>query len=140
MSAIRADSPRPYFNLSINNEQDVGHAVREARREAYLAGFDKANIFKLCTIVAELCRNMLYHAGGGEFVIRHIHSGNRSGIEIEALDHGPGIADISMAMQDHFSTRGTLGIGLPAVKRLSDEMHIESEPGKGTVVKALKWL
>jgi len=140
MPATPANAPRPDFNLPINSEQDVRYAVREVRREAYLAGFDKANIFKLCTIVAELCRNMLYHAGGGECTIRHIHSGNRNGIEIEARDHGPGISDIPMAMQEQFSTRGTLGIGLPAVKRMSDDMHIESAPKKGTVVKALKWL
>jgi len=126
--------------LPVNNERDVKCAIRDARRKACLSGFDKAHAIMICTITAELCRNMLYHAGGGEFIIRDIRSDTGHGIELEAVDKGPGIADIDMAMQDNFSTRGTLGIGLPAVKRLSDEMQIESAPGQGTIVRARKWL
>jgi len=125
---------------TITSDRDVEAAIREARRMAYLAGFEPSRTFMIGTIAAELARNMLYHANCGEFIARQIHSGDRTGIEIEALDHGPGIADIEMAMQDNFSTRGTLGIGLPAVKRLSDEMDIESAPGRETTVRARKWL
>lgn len=126
--------------LPINNERDVEQAIRDVRRKAYLAGFEKPRIFIICTITAELCRNILYHAGGGEFIIRNIYSDTRSGIELEAIDHGPGISDIDMAMQDNFSTRGTLGIGLPAIKRLSDEIDIQTSPEQGTIIKARKWL
>jgi len=140
MSGNSLNSQQQCAHHTITNDRDVKAAIREARRMAYLAGFEPSSTFMIGTIAAELTRNMLYHANHGEFIVRRIRSGGRTGIEIKALDHGPGIADIEVAMRDNFSTRGTLGIGLPAVKRLSDEMDIESEPGRGTTVKARKWL
>lgn len=56
-----------------------------------------------------------------------------------AEDHGPGIADTSLAMQDGYSTCKSLGLGLPGAKRLMDEFEIESEVGKGTLIRMIKW-
>jgi len=56
------------------------------------------------------------------------------------LDSGPGIPDPERAMEDHYSSSGTLGLGLPGVKRLMDEFELESKPGEGTRVIARKWL
>jgi serine/threonine-protein kinase RsbT len=67
-------------------------------------------------------------------------SGNRVGLELQFMDQGPGIPDVHLAMQDGFSSSGGLGLGLPGAKRLMDEMEIQSEPGKGTVVTVRKWL
>jgi anti-sigma regulatory factor (Ser/Thr protein kinase) len=64
----------------------------------------------------------------------------RRGIEIEAVDRGPGIANCEAAMRDHFSSGGTLGLGLPGVKRMMDEFSLESTPGEGTRVTARKWI
>ena len=62
------------------------------------------------------------------------------GIEVEATDRGPGIEDAEAAMRDHFSSSGTLGLGLPGVRRLMDEFALESTPGEGTRVTATKWI
>jgi len=124
--------------LPIAREHDVQQAVTQCRRICLQCGFKQVQAIKVATALAELARNMLYHAGGGDIYIRPLHT-PKPGIEIEAIDNGPGIADIALAMQDHFSTRGTLGIGLPAVKRLMDDMQIKSVPGQGTRIRARMW-
>jgi serine/threonine-protein kinase RsbT len=85
-------------------------------------------------------RNILKYAGVGEVRLRQVKKIGASGVEIEAIDHGPGIADCEAAMQDHFSSSGTLGLGLPAVKRMMDEFSLVSSAGEGTRVTARKWI
>ena len=60
-------------------------------------------------------------------------------VEIEAVDQGPGIEDAEAALEDHYSSGGTLGLGLPGVRRMMDEFSLESTPGEGTRVTATKW-
>ena len=57
-----------------------------------------------------------------------------------ASDNGPGITDIALSMSDGYSSKDSLGSGLPAVWRLMDQMVIDSQPGEGTRVWACKWL
>jgi serine/threonine-protein kinase RsbT len=57
-----------------------------------------------------------------------------------ARDQGPGIADVSQAMQDGFSTSRGLGLGLPGSRRLMDDFELESRVGQGTTVTMRKWL
>jgi serine/threonine-protein kinase RsbT len=93
----------------------------------------------ISTAASELARNIVKYAGSGEIVIRCVDDGLRDGLEIEARDQGPGIKDIEIAMQDHVSGSGTLGLGLPGVRRMMDDFRIDSEPGKGTTVVTTKW-
>ncbi len=62
------------------------------------------------------------------------------GVRVVATDQGPGIEDVEQALSDHYSTGGTLGLGLSGVKRMMDELMISSDPGKGTRVEATKWV
>jgi serine/threonine-protein kinase RsbT len=94
----------------------------------------------IATAVSELVRNIIKYAGSGEIRLRRVKKMGARGIEIEALDNGPGIADCEAAMQDHYSSSGTLGLGLPAVKRMMDDFSLESTPGEGTRVTARKWI
>jgi len=91
------------------------------------------------TAVCELARNIQRYAKtGGTIHISELRRGGKKGVEIVAADNGPGIKHIKKAMQDHYSTmKGSLGIGLPGVKRLMDEFKIKS--GKGTMVMVRKW-
>ena len=57
-----------------------------------------------------------------------------------ATDEGPGIKDVDRAMNDRYSSGGTLGLGLPGTKRMADEFDIQSTVGKGTTVTALVWI
>ena len=125
---------------AIVSETDASRAVLEATLFSRQAGFAEAPSQMVATAVSELVRNILKYAGSGEIKLRLVKNQGNCGIEIEAIDHGPGIADCEAAMTDHFSSGGTLGLGLPAVKRMMDEFSLESTPGEGTRVKACKWI
>ena len=76
----------------------------------------------------------------GEVILRVVFRGTSKGVEAVSIDQGPGIEDVQQAMEDHFSSSGTLGLGLPGIRRMMDEFDIESEPGRGTRVTIRKWL
>jgi serine/threonine-protein kinase RsbT len=125
--------------LSIRAETDARRAALEATQYSLEAGFSETPSRMIATAVSELARNILKYAHSGEIQLRHVEGRGRRGVEIEAVDEGPGIADTDLAMRDHFSSGGTLGLGLPGVRRLMDEFSLESTPGKGTRVTAIKW-
>ncbi len=123
----------------VTREVDVYVAMGRARDIATALGFDDIDRTRIEIAVLELTRNILTHAGSGELAIELVEDGERRGIAIEARDQGPGIADIALALRDGYSTAQTLGAGLPGVRRLMDEFHIESTVGVGTRVRAVKW-
>ncbi len=125
---------------SIDTEMDVRRAVLESAQYSREAGFDETPSRMIATAVSELARNILKYARTGEIRLRRVEGESGRGIGIEAVDRGPGIADPEAAMSDHFSSGGTLGLGLPGVKRMMDEFSLESTPGKGTRVTAVKWI
>ena len=124
----------------IRTETDASRAVLESTLYCREAGFDETPSRMIATAVSELVRNILKYAGTGEIRLRRVKGTGGHGIEIEAVDQGPGIADCEAAMRDHYSSGGTLGLGLPGVKRMMDEFSLESTPGKGTRVTARKWI
>ncbi len=93
----------------------------------------------LSTAVSELVTNVIKYADSGLITMRPTVQIKQPGIEVIVEDNGPGIDDIQMAMKEHVSTGGTLGLGLPGTKRLVDEFSIESRPGAGTRVRIVKW-
>jgi serine/threonine-protein kinase RsbT len=125
---------------TIRTEMDAGRVALEATQYAQAAGFDETPSRMIATAVSELVRNILKYACSGEIRLRQVKGKGGRGIEIEAVDRGPGIADCEAAMRDHFSSGGTLGLGLPGVQRMMDEFSLESTPGEGTRVKARKWI
>ncbi len=130
---------RRALSLSIRAETDASRAALESTRYALEAGFEETPSRLIATAVSELARNILKYTHGGEICLRRVEGSKGRGIEIEAVDEGPGIADIAAAMNDHYSTGGTLGLGLPGVKRMMSEFELESTPGKGTRVTAVLW-
>lgn len=115
-------------------------SVIEASRIAREIGFSANQAQSISTAASELVRNILKYASKGQLSIREIRdAGGRRGIEIEASDRGPGISDIAAAMTDHFSSGGTLGLGLPGVKRMMDDLEIDTRPGEGTRVVIRKY-
>jgi serine/threonine-protein kinase RsbT len=118
----------------------VALSVVRANQAAAAVGLDGAARQQFATAVSELARNIFKYAGSGELRIRELGTGQRAGVEATAIDQGPGIEDIERAMTDHFSSGGTLGHGLPGVRRMMDEFEIDSEPGQGTQVTIRRWL
>ncbi len=124
----------------IRREVDVYIAVSRGRELARLVGFDEIDRTRIEIAILELTRNILVHASSGQLSLREIELDSRRGVEVEASDTGPGIEDIELALRDGYSTAHTLGAGLPGVKRLMDEMVVESVVGVGTTVRAVRWL
>jgi serine/threonine-protein kinase RsbT len=125
--------------LGVITETDILLARQEARSTAEAVGFRGSDLTLIATAISEITRNILVHAGEGSISISVIHR-ERPGIEIVARDHGPGIADIELAMQDGYSTVSSLGLGLPGARRLMDEFEVSSPPGGGLEVVMRKWL
>ena len=93
---------------------------------------------EFATMVSELATNIIKYAARGSVHFRYGLRSRQTWMEVLAEDQGPGIADISLALEDNFSTRGTLGVGLPGVKRMADEFEIRSTLGEGTTVRVAK--
>ena len=102
-------------------------------------GFGRPDQALIATAISELARNIVSYAVRGEIEITEITQGRRVGIQVIARDQGPGIADLSAAMTDGFSTGNSLGLGLPGTKRIVDDFDIQSAPGKGVTVRIIKW-
>lgn len=121
--------------IEIRSEPDLQTVTLRCRQFAMAAGLHLLAVQKLATATSELTRNVHKYAGGsGVVLLSIVKDANQDWIQVEVIDHGPGIDDIARAMEDHYSTSGTLGLGLPGVKRLVDDLKIESELGVGTHV------
>ena len=126
--------------VPIRSDIDILTARQRGRALAAEIGFSSSNLTLIATTISELARNIVLYARRGEIVLSRLEENGRSGIAVTAQDDGPGIPDINLAMQSGYSTSGSLGLGLPGVRRLMDEFVIVSEPRKGTIVTAKKWI
>lgn len=125
--------------MQITREQDVVPFRNRTKEYAVKIGMSLVNQTKLITAASELVRNMLRYARGGKVVIEVISRGRENGIRLSFIDQGPGIPDITKAMQDGYTTGKSLGMGLPGAKRLVSEFNIKSTVGEGTTVIIIKW-
>lgn len=124
----------------IYSESDVMSAVIAIFSLAQNEGFSETEVSEISTSVSELAMNIVKYAQEGIITVRSIKQSERKqGIKVIAKDVGPGIEDLSTALEEHFSTGSSLGLGLPGVRRMVDEFDIESELGKGTQVTFIKW-
>lgn len=125
--------------LPIRLDNDVVVVRQRVRARAIEQGFTLVDQTKIVTAASELARNVLVHGGGGTVRIQALNHDTRKGLKLTFEDQGPGIADISLAMRDGYSTGGGLGLGLSGAKRLSNEFEISSRPGEGTRVAIARW-
>ncbi len=126
--------------VAIGSATDIVTARQKGRALAMTLGFNGSDLTLIATAISEVARNIVQHAKGGEIILTPIQNGTRQGILLVARDEGPGIADVSLALQYGYSTRKGLGVGLPGAKWLMDEFDIDSKVGKGTTVTMKKWL
>jgi serine/threonine-protein kinase RsbT len=126
--------------LSIASSADVVVARQEGRSLAQEVGFRGVDLTLIATAISEMARNIVEYAITGELLLEEVSNGARRGIAVVARDAGPGIADLDRAMEDGYSTGGSLGLGLPALKRLMDEFEVSSTVGVGTTVTTTKWV
>jgi serine/threonine-protein kinase RsbT len=131
--------PAPEIGVAINSDQDIVLARQKGRAKAIELGFSSGDATLIATAISELARNIVAYASKGRITLKVVNGLNRQGISVVASDEGPGIPDVRQALRDGFSTSGSLGLGLPGVRRLMDEFEITSQPGRGTTVVVKKW-
>lgn len=112
---------------------------RTAERLAVELGVPERRIADLSIVAAETAGNLAKHADQGVLLVRAVRTREQAGVELIALDSGPGMADLAFAMEDGHSTAGTLGIGLGAIIRQATWSDLHSVPGKGTVLAVQVW-
>jgi len=127
------------IRVAINSDQDIVSARQKGRGMATELGFSSGDATLIATAISELARNIVSYAHKGQITLKVVNGLNRQGISVIASDDGPGITDIRQALRDGYSTSGSLGLGLPGVRRLMDEFEISSQPGQGTTVTVKKW-
>jgi serine/threonine-protein kinase RsbT len=126
-------------SLHIGSDSDLVVARAEARALAERLGFTRTDATLIATAVSEIARNIIVHAHEGEMEMTPLFAEDRYGLRVVASDHGPGIRDTEVALEDGYAGRGGLGLGLPGVRRLVDEFSIETELDEGTTVTMTKW-
>lgn len=120
----------------IDDASRTSETRRLARRLAVEVGFNETDAEKVAIVVTEACTNVLKHAGEGLMSIKAFIDSKGPEIEVLALDSGPGFSDLLASARDGYSTAGTPGNGLGAIRRLSSFCDIYSVPQRGTAVLA----
>jgi anti-sigma regulatory factor (Ser/Thr protein kinase) len=134
-AALQNYPVRSQLSYLIDDESKVGEARRAAQTLANFE-FDAEIAGRVAIAATELANNLLRHAGGGELLLQTLGADGLATVEILAIDRGRGMSNVEDCMRDGYSTAGTMGTGLGAVRRLADEFDIYSVPGQGTVVMA----
>jgi anti-sigma regulatory factor (Ser/Thr protein kinase) len=126
--------------FQIRDQFDCAAAQMAVREMTAVLGFPTTVSEEIVLVVAELAVNLVRHAGNGVLILKSLQMGDRLGIEVDAVDHGPGMGSVDQSLTDGYSTAGSLGYGLGTVNRLMDEMEIDSTPGVGTQIVCRRWL
>lgn len=125
--------------VAIHTDADLVLARAEGRAMAQRLGFSRPDPTLIATAISEVARNIVVHVGRGEIILKPFEDGDRYGLVVIAADDGPGIRDVGAALQDDYSGRGGLGLGLPGARRLMDDFQIASDADTGTTVTMRKW-
>ena len=116
--------------VPIESASDLVKARQEGRALANQLGFSPGQATLIASVISELARNIVTYARRGQIVL--VTDGN-SAVQIRARDDGPGISDVTAALEPGYSTSSGLGLGLPGVRRIADSFDITTGPG-GTIV------
>lgn len=125
--------------IRVTDSTHAGEARRHAALLAEDAKLGERESGSLAIAVTEMVTNLVKHAGNGTMIVEAVANNGNAGVRLLGLDRGPGIRDLSAALRDGFSTAGTSGSGLGAIKRLSNTFDIYTSPAHGTAVLAEFW-
>lgn len=125
--------------MSIQTSSDIILVRQAVRQLAVELKFGLVEQTKIVTAASEIARNTLDYGGGGTVKMEVLEEANRKGLRLTFEDHGAGIADLDLALQDGFTTGSGFGMGLSGAKRLVNEFEIVSHVGVGTKIAMTKW-
>jgi anti-sigma regulatory factor (Ser/Thr protein kinase) len=129
----------PQIVLEVTDPTHAGEARRSAVRCAERLGLGESDQGAVGIVITEMTSNVIKHAGTGKLVLQPVAQNGTRGLRALAMDKGPGIRNMSEALEDGHSTAGTPGNGLGAIQRLSTYFDIYSAPDRGTCVLADFW-
>lgn len=132
------DAPDQTITFPIRETADLNLALMQVNRSGIIAPASEFDLALIRTIISELGTNIIKYGVRGQVTVCRLEAAGNIDIEVMATDAGPGITNVRLAMQDSYSTGQTLGLGLPAVKRMADHFSIETDPTHGTTVRARK--
>lgn len=138
ITAIEESYPAHEATMVIASDVDIVAARQQGRTYVLQLGFSSPEATLIATTISELARNIVLYAREGEIVLRPLERNGKPGILIVARDDGPGISDVRRAFIDAPDECGGVS-GLRAMKRLVDELEIDSRAGCGTRVAVKKW-
>ncbi|GAB2527855.1 anti-sigma regulatory factor [Spirosoma aerophilum] len=124
----------PHRSFAVPDRSYGAMIKREIRMMGARLRFSEKKLSELDIILAELISNLVKYASEGELLAKLTTGPDKAILELISVDKGPGMEDPSRMMLDGVSTGGSLGQGLGAIKRLSNEFQLYSQPGHGTVV------
>jgi anti-sigma regulatory factor (Ser/Thr protein kinase) len=125
--------------LPVSDASGVANARRSVAALAASLRLDETAAGELALAVTEAASNIVKHAREGTILARILERGGASGIEVLAVDKGPGMDNVAAAMRDGHSTAGTPGSGLGALKRVGSGFEVWSRPGSGTILRFEVW-
>lgn len=120
--------------VAVEDQSQVGDARRRSMGVAGEAGFSESARSDIGIVATEAAANVVRHAGRGELLISRVDGPRGAVLELVCVDHGPGMQDVEACLRDGYSSRGTMGGGFGAMRRLADEFAIYSAPGVGTAL------
>ncbi len=123
-------------HIVVVEESQVGFARRCVADICQRISGDETFGGRAAIVVTEMAQNLLRHGRGGEIIVNEVAMPDCSSVELLALDQGPGMRHIAECLRDGFSSAGTAGTGFGSIKRLSNQLEVFSQPGRGTVVWA----
>ena len=132
-------SLQPHHAFAITHSSDIAAARRAGQRMADAIGMDETRAGKLALLISEAATNILKHAVDGRLFLSEARCGELRGVDVVALDRGPGIANIANALRDGVSSVGTAGTGLGAMRRLADEFDAYAPRDKGSAFFMRLW-
>ena len=127
------------LQIAVRESSQVADVRRKATALATQNGLDETQVGSCAIIATEMSTNLVKHAKEGEIFLRALIDDLARGIEIVAIDRGPGMDNVGRAFQDGHSTAGSSGNGLGAIGRMASEFDIHSLPGQGTGLIARMW-
>jgi serine/threonine-protein kinase RsbT len=122
--------------VKIVSDADIITARQQGRGFVLRLGFSLLEATLVATAISELARNIVTYAQHGEIILRALERDGKPGVLVIARDEGPGIADVQQATAGGPSC---MKLGLRGLKRLMDELEMESAIGRGTTIAVRKW-
>jgi anti-sigma regulatory factor (Ser/Thr protein kinase) len=124
-----ASAVRDTIAMPVEDASHVSAARRRAGDLARALDFDEDAAGRVALAVTEAATNILKHGGRGEILLGVTQTAGLRFVDVLALDRGPGMANVDRCFEDGFSTAGSAGTGLGAVRRLASAIDVYSRPG-----------